>query len=112
MINRKILYESFLIACTVLVFNADGALAEFNALTCAPYKHGDIKKNVPTFFCAKREDAEAYIDLMWKRRLNQISDNEAHRTLLDSPTRSFMSPISTRTLHQGEGALPIAIRLI
>lgn len=109
MINRKILYGSFLIACTVLVFNADGALAEFNALTCAPYKHGDIKKNVPTFFCAKREDAEAYIDLMRKRRLNQISDNEAHRTLLDfRSTRECFhvatTHISTRTLHQGEGS--------
>ena len=96
MINRKILYGSSLVACTVLVFNADGALAEYNALTCAPYKHGDIKKNVSTFFCAKRKDAQAYIDLMRKRRLNQISDNEAHRTLADFR--------STRTLHQGEGS--------
>ena len=107
--NEVLAYVHLLIACTVLVFNANGALAEFNALTCAPYKHGDIKKNVPTFFCAKREDAEAYIDLMRKRRLNQISDKQAHRTLLDfRSTRECFhvatTHMSTRTLHQGEGS--------
>ena len=66
------------------------------------------QKNVPTFFCAKREDAEAYIDLMRKRRLNQISDKQAHRTLLDirSTRECFLvstSHMSTRTLHRGEG---------
>ena len=69
--------------CAVLVFNAPGTLAELNILTCAHYKHGEIKQNVPTFFCAKREDAKAYIDLMRKQRLNQISNLEAHRRLLD-----------------------------
>ncbi len=109
MIYRKNLRGFFLTACTVIVFNATGALAEFNALTCAPYKHGEIKQNVPTFFCAKREDAEAYIDLMRKRRLNEISDKEAHRTLLEfRSTRECFhvatTHMSTRTLHQGEGS--------
>ena len=109
MINSKLLYAFRMVICCALVFSATAAFAEFNALTCAPYKHGEVKRNVPTFFCAKQEDAEAYIDLMQKRRLNKITDKEAHLTLLEfRDTRECFhvatTHMSTRTLHQGEGS--------
>lgn len=85
--------------------------AQFDALTCAPYIHGEEKKSVPTFFCAKREDAEAYIDLMEKRRLNQITRTEGQKLLKQlSDTRECFhittSHTSRKTLHQGADFAP------
>ncbi|MGB0553442.1 MAG: hypothetical protein ACPGQV_12880 [Alphaproteobacteria bacterium] len=87
------------------------ASAQYDALTCAPYVHGEAKLKVPTFFCAKREDAEAYIDVMERRRLKKITRKEGGRLLAEfQQTRECFhiatSHTSRRTLHQGVEAAP------
>tara|TARA_E500000331_G_scaffold87521_1_gene83086 strand:- start:105 stop:578 length:474 start_codon:yes stop_codon:yes gene_type:complete len=85
--------------------------AQYDALTCAPYVHGEAKLKVPTFFCAKREDAEAYIDVMERRRLKKITRKEGGKLIAEfQRTRECFhiatSHTSRRTLHQGVGAAP------
>ena len=109
MSNRNSIIAFRLITIGFISFSAQGAVAQFDALTCSPYEHGKIKRNVPTFFCAKRGDAEAYIALMEKRRLGKISMQEAQTTLVEfRSTRDCFhiatSHISKRTLHQGKGS--------
>ena len=100
-----------LIACACIIFITSRALAQFDALTCAPYKHGEIKRNVPTFFCSKKEDAEAYVKIMEKRRSERISVKEAQNSLIKFRANRecfhvATSHISKRTLHQGAGSAP------
>lgn len=83
--------------------------AQFDVLTCSPYIHGELKKSVPTFFCAKKADAQSYIDIMEKRRLNKISQQESRKALSEfrKSRECFYittSHISQRTLHQGAEA--------
>ena len=85
------------------------ASARYDALSCAPYVHGETKLKVPTFFCTKREDAEAYIDVMERRRLKKITRKEGGQLLAEfQQTRECFhvatSHTSRRTLHQGVGS--------
>lgn len=87
------------------------ALAQFDGLTCAPYVHGKVKLKVPTFFCTKREDANAYIDVMERRRLKKITREEGGKLLVEfQQTRECFhivtSHTSRRTLHQGGQTAP------
>ena len=108
MINKYSRHALSWIACAFSVLVTSSAVAQFDALTCAPYKHGEIKRNVPTFFCSKKQDAEAYIDIMEKRRSKKISATEAQDFLIKFRANRecfhvATSHISKRTLHQGAG---------
>ncbi len=100
-----------LITIVMILVHAWPASAQFDALTCAPYVHGEVKLKVPTFFCAKREDAEAYIDVMERRRLKKITREEGGKLLAEfQQTRECFhistSHTSRRTLHQGVEPAP------
>jgi hypothetical protein len=87
------------------------ASAQFDALTCAPYVHGEAKLKVPTFFCTKREDADAYINVMERRRLKKITREEGGKLLMDfQQTRECFNIVtshtSRRTLHQSFETAP------
>ena len=53
------------------------AIAESTPIACQPYVHGKLREMLPTFFCLKREDANAFIELMEARRLEKISQKKA-----------------------------------
>ena len=48
------------------------AIAASTPLACQPYEKGKLRETLPTFFCLKREDANALIELMDARRLEKI----------------------------------------
>ena len=52
------------------------AIAASTPLACQPYENGKLRETLPTFFCLKREDANALIELMDARRFEKIFQKE------------------------------------
>ena len=85
------------------------AIAESTPIACQPYVHGKLRETLPTFFCLKREDANAFIELMEARRLEKISQKEARIRMAEfqSTKECFFfatQHTSIRTVHQGQEA--------
>ena len=83
------------------------AIAASTPLACQPYVNGKLRETLPTFFCLKREDANALIELMEARRLEKISQQEARirMAVFQSTTECFFvatQHTSIRTVHQGQ----------
>ena len=53
------------------------AIAASTPIACQPYVNGKLRETLPTFFCLKREDANALIELMEAHRLEKLSQKEA-----------------------------------
>lgn len=104
-------HARFTLALLATVFLTAPVYAQFSALTCAPYVHDELKEKVPTFFCVKKEDAFAYIELMEQNRLGKLSEKESRETLAgfrESKECFYVttSHTSRRTLHQGTETAP------
>lgn len=81
-------------------------------LASQPYVNGRLRETLPTFFCLKREDANALIELMEARRLEKTFQKEARirMTEFQSTKECFFvatQHMSIRTVHQGQEAVKI-----
>lgn len=102
---------SALTAAILLAMAAAPAFAQFDEVACKPYKHGELREQTPTMFCEKKADALAYIELMEKRRTEQISLEDGRKALAEfRKTReciyAFTSHVSRQTLHKASEAAP------
>lgn len=107
---------SVIAVASVVGLLASPASAQFDEQTCKPYRHGETRAQTPTMFCEKKADALAYIDLMERRRTNQISLEDGRKALAEfRETRecvyALTSHISRHTLHQGSEKAPYCQKL-
>ena len=77
-------------------------------ISCKPYVHGELREKLPTFFCPQKADALSYIELMERRRTEELTREEAQKVLAEfQRTRECFyvetSHVSRRTIHQGVG---------
>ena len=88
------------------------AIAASTPLACQPYVKGKLRETLPTFFCLKREDANALIELMKALRLEKIFQKEARIRMaaFQSTNECFFvatQHTSIKTFHQGQEAVKI-----
>ena len=88
------------------------AIAASTPLACQPYVSGKLRETLPTFFCLKREDANALIELMEARRLEKIFQKEARIRMAEfqSTMECFFvatQHTSIKTVHQGQETVKI-----
>ena len=85
------------------------AIAASTPIACQPYLNNKLRETLPTFFCLKREDANALIELTEARRLEKILQKEARirMAVFQSTTECFFvatQHTSIRTVDQGQEA--------
>lgn len=94
-----------LLIATAIGADIDIAIANSTPIACQPYVHGKLRKPLPTFFCMKKEDASAFIELLKDQRLKRISQKDAalHLAEYQSTKECFFvttQHTSIRTVHQ------------
>ena len=99
----------FLIAATASAVGMDIeiAIAKSTPIACQPYVHGKLRKSLPTFFCLRKEDATAFIELLEDQRLKRISEENAKVRMAEFQSTKECFFVATqhtsiRTLHQGQ----------
>ncbi|MDP7391666.1 MAG: hypothetical protein QGH07_07465 [Alphaproteobacteria bacterium] len=85
------------------------AIAASTPIACQPYVNGKLRETLSTFFCLKREDANALIELMEAPRLEKISQKEARIRMAEFQSTKECFFVATqhtsiRTVHQGQEA--------
>ena len=88
------------------------AIAASTPLACQPYENGKLRETLPTFFCLKREDANALIELMDARRLEKIFQKESRIRMVEFQSTKECFFVATqhtsiRTVHQWQEAVKI-----
>jgi len=88
-------------------FDLPSAFGQSTPIACQPYVHGELRETLPTFFCLKKEDANAFVQLLEDRRLKRISDKQAKArmsTFQATKECYFVATqhTSVRTVHQGQ----------
>ena len=78
------------------------AIAASTPLAYQPYVKGKLRETLPTFFCLKREDANALIELMEARRLEKSfkKKRESEWRSFSRRTNAFSLQPNTRRSEQ------------